>query len=117
MLSLIPSLSILTAIAFAVGAASSLLVGFLGMRIATVANAATASAAGKGAGAALKIAFSGGSVVGLFVVGLGALGLGILYAVFGDLYHAYGVQPGGKLGGIIQPRGGRHLHQGRRRGG
>lgn len=85
LLVLLPSLSILTAVAFAVGAAFSLLVGFLSMQIATVANAATASAAKNGLEAALKIAFSGGSVVGLLVVGLGALGLGALYSLFGDL--------------------------------
>lgn len=106
LLALIPSLSILTAAAFAVGAASSLLVGFLGMRIATVANAATASAAGKGAGAALKIAFSGGSVVGLFVVGLGALGLGILYAVFGDLTMLTGFSLGASSVALFSRVGG-----------
>ena len=105
-LSLIPSLSILTAAAFAVGAASSLLVGYLGMRIATVANAATASAAVKGTGAALKIAFSGGSVVGLFVVGLGALGLGILYAVFGDLTMLTGFSLGASSVALFSRVGG-----------
>lgn len=91
---LIPSLGIYTAIAFMVGAFFSALAGFIGMRIATVANAATTSAAKEGIQKALKIAFSGGSVLGLFVVGLGALGLGLLYKVFGDLYVLTGFSLG-----------------------
>ena len=102
----IPSLSILIVIAFAVGALFSLLAGFLGMRIATIANAATASAASKGIGAALKIAFSGGSVVGMFVVGLGALGLGGLYALFGDLMMLTGFSLGASSVALFSRVGG-----------
>jgi K(+)-stimulated pyrophosphate-energized sodium pump len=105
---LIPSLGAYVALAFIVGACFSALAGFIGMRVATVANAATASAAKKGMHSALRIAFSGGSVLGLFVVGLGALGLGLLYRTFGDLYILTGFSLGassvalfGRVGGGI----------------
>jgi K(+)-stimulated pyrophosphate-energized sodium pump len=52
------------------------------MRIATLANVRTASAARRGLAPALLIAFSGGSVMGMTVVGLGVLGLGSLFAIY-----------------------------------
>ena len=73
-----------TAVAFAVGAISSAAAGFIGMRIATLANVRTTNAARKGLAGALKIAFSSGAVMGLSVVGFGLLGLTVLYYVFGD---------------------------------
>lgn len=72
----------LIAVSFAVGAVFSGLAGFFGMRIATQANVRTAQAAQTGLGGALKVAFSGGSVMGLTVVGLGVVGLGTLFIVF-----------------------------------
>ena len=93
-------------VAFAAGALFSLLAGFLGMRIATVANAATASAAEKGMIPALKIAFSGGSVVGLFVVGFGSLGLGALYYLFGDLTMLTGFSLGASSVALFSRVGG-----------
>jgi K(+)-stimulated pyrophosphate-energized sodium pump len=73
-----------TAIAFLVGALSSATAGFLGMFAATKANVRTAVAAHeKGQGAALSIAFYGGSVMGLCVASLGLVGLGSLYWYFG----------------------------------
>ena len=90
----IPSLGTNVAIAFIVGACFSALAGFIGMRVATKANAATAYAAKKGMIGALRVAFSGGSVLGLFVVGLGALGLGVLYMLFGNI----GILTGFSLG-------------------
>lgn len=86
----IPSLGSRTAIAFAVGAVFSVLAGYIGMKTATIANSATAYAATESMSSALKVAFSGGSVLGLFVVGLGALGLGGLYQLFGDLHALTG---------------------------
>ena len=73
-----------TAICFVVGAVFSILAGYFGMNVATKANVRTAQAAKYGQSKALKIAFSGGAVMGMCVVGLGILGLTILYLIFGD---------------------------------
>jgi len=71
-----------TAVCFLVGALFSVLSGFFGMMSATKANVRTAQSAKKGIAAALNVAFSGGAVLGLCVVGLGALGLTVLYILF-----------------------------------
>ena len=71
-----------TAVCFLVGALFSVLSGFFGMLSATKANVRTAQSAKKGISAALNVAFSGGAVLGLCVVGLGALGLTVLYIIF-----------------------------------
>ena len=71
------------AIAYILGALSSVGAGFFGMKAATRANSRTSAAANTdGAGKALRIAFFGGAVMGLAVAALGLLGLGSLYAVF-----------------------------------
>ena len=73
-----------TAMAFILGASFSTLAGYIGMHTATKANVRTARAAEtSGMGLALKIAFRGGSVMGLCVVGLGILGLAILLLLLG----------------------------------
>jgi K(+)-stimulated pyrophosphate-energized sodium pump len=73
-----------TALAFAVGALSSALAGYLGMFAATKANVRTTQAAQTtGAAGALTVAFYGGSIMGLCVASLGLLGLGGLYWFFG----------------------------------
>lgn len=71
-------INIQTAVCFVYGAVSSVFAGYFGMRVATKANVRTAEAARKSQNHALKIAFSGGAVMGLCVVGLGLFGLGIL---------------------------------------
>ena len=72
-----------TALAFAIGAACSILAGNIGMRVATKANVRTANAAyTNGLNKALNCAFSGGAVMGFSVVGLGLLGLGIVILLF-----------------------------------
>ena len=71
-----------TAICFLVGALFSVLAGYSGMMSATRANVRTAQKAKEGMAAALNVAFSGGAVLGLCVVGLGALGVAALYIIF-----------------------------------
>ena len=79
-----PGLGWKTALSFAVGALSSAAAGYIGMFAATKANVRTTTAAQtSGAGPALKVAFYGGSVMGLCVASLGLLGLGSLYWYFG----------------------------------
>ncbi|WP_236975363.1 sodium-translocating pyrophosphatase [Membranihabitans maritimus] len=75
----------LIAVSFILGAISSGLAGFIGMRIATKANVRTTNAARTGLGKALEVAFAGGSVMGLAVVALGVLGLSILFIIFSGM--------------------------------
>ena len=71
-----------TAICFIIGAFFSIIAGYCGMNVATRANVRTANAAKeKGMSAALPIAFRGGAVMGLCVVGLGLFGVSIIYLV------------------------------------
>ena len=72
----------LTAVCFIIGALLSTLAGYVGMTVATKADVRTANAAKEsGMNKALSIAFSGGAVMGLCVVGFGILGLGIILIV------------------------------------
>lgn len=72
------------AITFVIGAIFSALAGNIGMRIATSSNARTANATKDDIGSGLTVAFSSGAVMGMCVVGLGLLGISILYMIFGD---------------------------------
>ncbi len=74
-------------VAFVFGALMSGLAGFIGMRIATIANVRVSNKAreSKSLGQTLKVAFQGGSVMGLSVGGFALLGLGLMYLVFGQL--------------------------------
>ncbi len=78
--------SALVALSFVIGAICSALAGFIGMRVATKANVRTTFAATTGLSKALKIAFTGGSVMGMGVVGLGLLGLGSLFVVYSQIW-------------------------------
>jgi len=73
------------AVSFVTGAVLSALAGYLGMRIAVKSNVRTTNAARTSINEALKVAFNGGSVMGLGVVSLGILGLSILFIVYNML--------------------------------
>ena len=73
---------------FVVGAFCSALAGYFGMRIATVANVRTTSAARVSLNRALRVAFSGGTVMGMSVVGLGVLGLSLLFLFYDRSFGA-----------------------------
>ena len=74
-----------TAIAYLVGAVGSALAGYIGMSIAVRANTRTTVKAQEGLNPALRLAFKSGTVMGLSVVGIGLIGVGVLYWVFKDI--------------------------------
>ncbi len=74
-----------TAVCYLVGAIGSGLAGFIGMSIAVRANTRTAVKAMQGLNPALRVAFNSGTVMGISVVGIGLLGVSILYFLTGDI--------------------------------
>ena len=74
-----------TAISYLVGTICSASAGFIGMNVAVRANVRTAAAAMRGLNPALRVAFSSGTVMGVTVVGIGLLGVTILYLIFQDI--------------------------------
>ncbi len=81
------------AIAFIFGAVFSAVAGYIGMRIATKSNVRTAQAAKTSLSKALKVSFTGGSVMGLGVAGLAVLGLGSLFIIL-YMHFVSGIAPG-----------------------
>jgi K(+)-stimulated pyrophosphate-energized sodium pump len=84
------------AVSFIIGAFLSAFAGYLGMRIATKANVRTTQAARTSLAQALKVSFTGGTVMGLGVAGLAIIGLGSLFIVF---YTVYVKNTGGTVNG------------------
>ncbi|MDZ7847945.1 MAG: sodium/proton-translocating pyrophosphatase [Owenweeksia sp.] len=74
------------AVSFVIGAVLSALAGYIGMRIATKANVRTTQAARNSLVKALKVSFTGGSVMGIGVAGLAVLGMGSLFIVFFNVF-------------------------------
>ncbi|HYK56636.1 MAG TPA: sodium-translocating pyrophosphatase, partial [Flavisolibacter sp.] len=93
---LVETSSWVIAISFLIGAFTSALAGYIGMRIATKANVRTTQAARSSLAQALRVSFTGGSVMGIGVAGLAVLGLGSLFIVF---YHIYVLRVNGSVNG------------------
>lgn len=95
-------LSKFTPFAFLTGGIWSMLAGFIGMKIATNANARTAQAASESLNKGLRVAFSSGSVMGFTVVGLGMLDISIWFFL---LHGAFGITDANQLANIMVMNG------------
>ncbi|NNE65241.1 MAG: sodium-translocating pyrophosphatase [Pyrinomonadaceae bacterium] len=98
---LVETSSPVIAVSFLIGAVFSATAGYFGMNIATKANVRTTQAARTSLKEALKVAFTGGTVMGLGVAGLAVFGLGSLFIVF---YQLYVVSVGGSVNGVAMEK-------------
>ncbi len=95
-----------TPMAFTLGALLSAVAGYVGMEISVRANVRTAKAAEKGLRHALDVAFKGGSVTGMAVVGLALLGFSLMYAIYGNPVVLIGFGFGASLVSLFARVGG-----------
>src|SRR5690606_33237293 len=96
-----PYSSWVIAVSFVIRAVTSAFAGYIGMNIATKANVRTTQAARTSLAKALKVSFTGGTVMGLGVAGLAVLGLGSLFIVF---YTIYVINTNGDINGLEMER-------------
>jgi K(+)-stimulated pyrophosphate-energized sodium pump len=99
-------LGITTMLGFLLGACASALAGYIGMNISVRANVKTTEAAKSGMAKALSVAFEGGSVTGLLVVGLALLSVSIFFALTNDVHALVGLAFGGSLISVFARLGG-----------
>ncbi len=95
-----------TAIGFVVGAVSSAIAGYIGMNVSVRANVRTTEAAKNGLASALSLAFKGGSVTGLLVVGLALLSTAVFYSITGSIQSLIGLGFGASLISVFARLGG-----------
>ena len=100
------TLGFYTMLGFLVGAFASALAGYIGMNVAVRANVRTAEAAKQGIAPALRLAFQGGSVTGLLVVGLALGAVALFYLLTNDLKALIGLAFGGSLISVFARLGG-----------
>lgn len=100
------ALGFVSAIGFVVGAVLSALAGYIGMNVSVRTNVRTTEAARHGLSSALSLAFKGGSVTGLFVVGLALLGVSVFYAITKDVNSLIGLGFGASLISVFARLGG-----------
>src|SRR3989338_5279781 len=103
---LVPKLGWVMALGFLTGAVFSALAGYIGMNVSVRANVRTAEAARNGINDALALAFQGGTVTGLLVVGLSLLGVAVFYAITKDITALVGLGFGASLISIFARLGG-----------
>ena len=102
----VPMLGWMMAISFIFGAILSALAGYIGMNVSVRANVRTTEEAKKGLKEALSVAFKGGTVTGLLVVGLALLGVTLFYIVTGDVKALIGLSFGASLISVFARLGG-----------